>query len=83
MPYINQEDRPEIDLLVNSLLVEMQSAGHLNYTITKLLDGWVEQPSYTAYNTVMGVLECVKQEYYRRVVAEYENIKRMNNGDVF
>ncbi len=39
--------------------------------------------SYTTYNEVVGVLECVKQEIYRRVIGPYENEKKHANGDVF
>ena len=30
----------------------------------------------------MGVLECCKLEFYRRVAAPYEDIKIEENGDV-
>ena len=39
--------------------------------------------SYHAYNEIIGVLECVKQEFYRRMVAPYEDKKCEENGDVF
>jgi len=31
----------------------------------------------------MGVLECIKQEFYRRAVAPYEDKKKEENGDVY
>lgn len=31
----------------------------------------------------MGVLECVKQEYYRRVAIPYEDQAKERNGDVY
>jgi hypothetical protein len=31
----------------------------------------------------MGVLECVKQEYYRRVASLYEDQAKERNGDVY
>jgi len=39
--------------------------------------------NYADYNEVMGVLECVKQELYRRLIVPYENKKKEENGDVF
>lgn len=39
--------------------------------------------SYHYYNEAMGVLECVKQELYRRLIAPHEDEKRKENGDVF
>lgn len=32
---------------------------------------------------ILGVLSCVQQEFYRRVVAPYEDQKCRENGDVF
>jgi len=39
--------------------------------------------TYSLLNEVMGVLECCKQEFYRRPVADYENKKLDLNGDVY
>jgi len=39
--------------------------------------------SYAELNEVIGVLECAKQELYRRVVAPYEDGKAKINGDVY
>lgn len=36
-----------------------------------------------AHRTILGVLECVKLELYRRVAAPYEDRKIEENGDVF
>lgn len=64
--------------------------GELNYAITMLVDNYVkthtkfgEAPSYSLLNEVIGVLECAKQEYYRRVVSYYEDRKIRENADVF
>jgi hypothetical protein len=39
--------------------------------------------TYTEYNALVGVLECVKQEFYRRAVSSYEDKKKEGNGDVY
>lgn len=61
--------------------------GTLNYIITRLCDYWSSDfagaANYEKYNAVIGVLECVKQELYRRQVAPYEDKKWQQNGDVF
>tara|TARA_Y100001951_G_C11207405_1_gene220877 strand:+ start:364 stop:699 length:336 start_codon:yes stop_codon:yes gene_type:complete len=66
--------------------------GELNYVITKLILGYLYQkknqeivhsPRYTDMNEVMGVLECVRTEFYRKEVAPYEDEKAELNGDVF
>ena len=61
--------------------------GTLNYIITRLCDFWCRdyagEANYEKYNAVIGVLECVKQELYRRQIAPYEDEKCRENGDVY
>lgn len=81
MPYITQEARKRI-----SEEMFPETAGELNYMITELCDhyvGGIDQISYQRLNEIVGVLECAKQEFYRRVVAPYENYKVRVNGDVY
>ena len=88
MPYIDQKGRKkigrEIDLLIKKLKVlPMEKLdGHLNYCICRILKE-LYAPSYFNYNRMMGVLACVQQEIYRRLVVPYEDKKRRENGDVF
>lgn len=87
MPYITQERRKVLDEAIvnlNSLLLG-QPIGDLNYAITRLVDSFVQEvkEDYAAHNAIMGVLESVKQEYYRKRVARYENVKCHENGEVF
>jgi hypothetical protein len=42
-----------------------------------------DELSYSKINEVIGVLECAKQELYRRVASPYEDSKKEANGDVF
>jgi len=84
MPYIPQKDRN------NVLQRDFRTAGELNYFITcacldyMMLDATDEwDVGYTTYNEIIGVLECAKQEFYRRMVAKYEDNKCTINGDVF
>lgn len=87
MPYIKQDKRPlykkEIDVLVKKL--EKQSLkeqdGDLNYIVTSIMKR-LYKPRYFNYNRALGVLEAIKQEYYRRAVAPYEDVKIRENGDV-
>lgn len=91
MPYIVQDKRnhldPHIDALLNALR-ELESddpanshAGNLNYAITRLLRGSYS-PRYAEINDAVGVLECVKQEFYRKFAAPYEDQKEFENGPV-
>ena len=69
-----------------------RSPGDLNYVLTKIVLGYLYQkkdktvshtPHYADLNEAMGVLECVKQELYRRDAAPYEDKKIKENGDVY
>ncbi len=87
MPYIKKEDRKLYDGLVEKLgeIVSTRDDslqdGDLNYIITSLIKK-VYPLKYKDINRAMGMLECVKQEYYRRVAAPYEDSKIEENGDV-
>jgi len=89
MPYIKKEDRPKWDKLVDLVAETIKEAkideksidGNLNYFITRIMHKCYS-PSYYNYNKAMGVLECIKQELYRRIVAPYEDKKVAENGDV-
>lgn len=88
MPYITQEDRKKIEPILGPLLDqialgEFSHPGQINYVITKIIMATLERPSYCDFNKVMGVLECVKQEFYRRAVGPYEDRKIRHNGDVY
>ncbi len=89
MPYIPKERRIELDFFIDELIKKMISVGELNYTITRLVDDYSrkymgkEGVNYPAYNSMIGVLECVKQEYYRRRVVPYETKKIIDNGEVY
>jgi hypothetical protein len=87
MPYIGKNKRPEIDTLLNPLIEYLESQkmeeidGELNYVMSRLLKD-VYPPKYFNFNRAMGVLESVKQEFYRRHVAPYEEGKIKENGDI-
>jgi hypothetical protein len=81
MPYIKQERRA--DVAKNFGVAD--TAGELNFFITNYITGYYlpESPSYSDFNEVVGVLESVKLEFYRRMVAPYEDQKIKENGDVY
>ena len=83
MPYINQQQRHELDSLL--ILRSPSSAGELNYKITQLLDEYLKFKglNYENLNVCIGALECAKLELYRRVAAPYEDKKIAKNGDVY
>lgn len=92
MPYIKQEDRDfhSFNLIglmpTGSVYFENRNPGQLNYLLSSFVDLWITfkgGPSYTTYNEVIGVLECMKMELYRRFVGPYEDEKLAENGEVF
>lgn len=88
MPYIRELERVQF----NSALVMMRDAlgfnptpGQLNYVLTSLCHHYAGAygHKYETFNDVIGVLECAKQEFYRRAVVPYEDQKIKQNGDVY
>ncbi len=87
MPYIKQSERdtlkPLVDLISQSGIT---SEGNLNYIITALCNKYLHDNKpfgYKSVNAVVGVLDCAKMEFYRRVAAKYEDTKIIENGDVY
>jgi len=80
MPYIKRRDRERLSEEDSQPF----NSGELNYLITRMIHDYIEARgvSYGALNEVIGVLECAKQEFYRRIVSPYEDIKMRENGDV-
>lgn len=80
MPYIKNDLRKLLDVWAES----PQSVGSLNYVITKVVHDYVLEHglNYAVCNEVIGALACAKAEFYRTVVAPYEDKKRLENGPV-
>lgn len=83
MPYIKQVDRIRLD--DEGLGQSAAAAGELNYEFTKLIKKYLADNglNYAKINDVVGALEGAKLEFYRRVVAPYEDQKIVENGDVY
>lgn len=87
MPYIDENARRKM-----ALRMPPENPGELNYLVTKTIKQYLyckaigdegTRNRYHHYNDVLGVLEAVKQELYRRKIASYENEKKAQNGDVY
>lgn len=80
---LDQEIRDFADH-VRTTYASDEHEGVLNYCITRLITivlgelGW----RYFKINRAVGVLECVKQEFYRRLAAPYEDSAIAKNGDI-
>jgi len=81
------EDRKKYEEVLEKLIDLLKSQpieridGELNYVITRILKESYPL-RYFNLNRAMGVLESAKLEFYRRVVAPYEDIKIKESGDV-
>lgn len=81
MPYIKKEDR--LDLDAGSI---PHDPGELAYVLSQILDDYLlgnGHISYARHAEVVGVLETLKLEFYRRFTGPYEDRKRAENGDAF
>ncbi|MEM2956243.1 MAG: hypothetical protein QW041_01550 [Candidatus Pacearchaeota archaeon] len=87
MPYIKQKQRKKWERLINEIneiikkIPERELDGELNYLFSKILI-MAYPPKYFNYNRAIGLLECIKQEFYRRRVAPYEDKKIKENEDI-
>jgi hypothetical protein len=97
MPYINESERKILDRSVDDLattiisltnLPELDNTnlmvvlGDLNYCMSRLIGQVMGSTSYAKVAMITGVLENVKQEFYRRVAVPYEEEKIVQNGDI-
>lgn len=90
MPYLTPEDKKHLEQEavvandIRELGVNCRTAGELNYTITRILQGYLlgKKKCYQTMNDIMGALEGAKIEFYRRTIAPYENEKIQSNGDL-
>jgi hypothetical protein len=89
MPYIKQMDRtnlrPELAALIHSLYRLGNKKGNLNYVITMMIKQYTmdKGTSYDTLSDITGVLNDVKTEFERKVVAPYEQIKEKENGPIY
>lgn len=91
MPYIKPPERQHLDYHIYNLAQRIRDGkaagaapGQLNYAITGLVTQVIgPELNYLAIALVTGILENVKQEFYRRVATPYEDAKSRENGDVY
>jgi hypothetical protein len=87
LPYIKPESRVKYEKVLDELIGILKSLpadevdGELNHVVTKILKQ-TYPVRYFQINKAIGVLECVKLEFYRRVAAPYEDKKIKESGDV-
>jgi hypothetical protein len=79
MPYIPKSEKAKVDQ--DNLIT---NAGQFNYALNQVISIYLEQNSmsYQTCNDIIGAMECAKMELYRRLLAPYEDVKILQNGDV-
>ncbi len=95
MPYINEKARIELDNCIENMVSCLTSdninisneeflsiAGEINYTFSRIVAGCMKDTSYGKIAIITGVLENIKQEFYRRMAVPYEDKKIVENGDI-
>lgn len=98
MPYIKEEFRQQLDICINRMIECLNTpngmSGHksnaefagilgdINYCFSRVLGGLVDDISYPKIAMITGVLENIKQEFYRRAASPYEDKKILENGDI-
>lgn len=93
MPYLDKEQRPELDEHINKLvdiLKDMKNndvALRLCYIIANLSwklcgFGGSGKFRFDRLNTVMGAIEMAKLEFNRRMVEPYYRLKTKKTGDL-
>ena len=87
MPYARQQYRKELDKGIDEVIEKLKASplekidANLNYVIFKILRR-IYKMDYFDLNRAMGALETCKIEFYRRVIAPYEDGKMIEHGDV-
>jgi len=96
MPYINDEERQELDGCIYQMVrcitetkVNLNNPadfsnflGRINYCFSRVIMGVMKNICYKNIAMATGVLENIKQELYRRVATPYEDQKIVENGDI-
>lgn len=90
MPYIKKRNRSTLDkfldglivLLVNTTSNGKKNNGEVVYVIYKLLKQVYGEGNFEVRSNALKALESAKLEYYRRIMAPYEDKKKKENGDI-
>jgi hypothetical protein len=89
MPYTKQERRADLDEIAieaaATLHLMKDEQGDLNYFITRVGVHLLarQKMGYTTASHIRAGFDDASAEWYRRVMAPYEDIKCTENGDVY
>ena len=89
MPYIPKVDRIRMGFIIGEAQTTIDSGGisngDLNYLFSRLAEMYIKYHglSYNTGSDVIKAFECAKLEFYRRILAPYEDTKLTQNGDIY
>jgi hypothetical protein len=86
MPYVKQEVKDYLDPKLADIkeVLPYLGDGELNYIMTECAKAWIGRGyNYSKLNAAHGTFHSAGAEFYRRVVAPYEDEKIKENGDVY
>lgn len=87
MPYIKRDKRAELAAAgLGSVATALETTGDLNYAISFMANQMVRdlpKKSYAGMSAIRGAISDAADEFYRRVMAGYEDQKCQENGDVY
>ena len=94
MPYIKEYARKELDECLDNMVQCLTHGnklsdnefitilGEINYSFSRIIAQSMGEISYSKIAMITGVLENIKQEFYRRMASPYEDKKIIANGDI-
>ncbi|MFW6242766.1 MAG: DUF6899 family protein [bacterium] len=84
MPYLKKEKRNKFDHALLILNEEIENGADINYCITKLCILFIKKfgKNYKNLSECISSMECAKNEFYRKQIAPYENLKERENGEI-
>ena len=96
MPYIEENEREELDAAIEGMVCAIRNKrtglddpndlsiylGRINYCFSRVIGQLIKTVSYKKIAMITGVLENIKQEFYRRLASVYEDQKINENGDL-
>ena len=81
MPYVEPSTRDRIDAGIT--IDSINAPGELAYAISRVINAFTDgNVCYTTIALVVGVLQTMQYEYYRKVASPYADKKEMRNGVV-
>lgn len=87
MPYTKQADRVVYVPLIKQAVYLLENSGNktgdINFLFSSILTKMFKnEERYENANKLIGVLECIKLELYRKHIAGYEDLKEKENGSI-